>query len=124
VKQWLFEGDLIVTQRAPQFYAESLRSGGQTAEAEAVAEEGSSSRGQLSWWLILPAGGAIAGGAFWLGRRQGRVLRLGEARCEPPVYDAEVYADPAVSLPAAHNGKLNPGSPAQQSEPTLPPRQG
>lgn len=103
VKQGLFEGDRIVTQRAPQLYAESLRTGGRTAEAEAVAEEGSSSRGQLSWWLILPAGGAIAIGGFWLGRRsQKQILHLGSARYEPPVYDAEVYLEdekpPAAQL--------------------------
>lgn len=92
VKQGLFEGDQVVTQRAPQLYAESLR-GGQ-ADAEAVAEKDSNASGQLSWWL-LPAGGAIVVGAFWLGRRQGRVLRFGEAKYDPPVYDAEVYLEPS-----------------------------
>lgn len=125
VKQGLFEGDQVVTQRAPQLYAESLRTGGKPAEAEATPEGSSGSGVPLPWWLLVPAGGAIAAGSFWVGRRtQRRRVLLPEARLDPPVYDAEVYPDPAVSLRAAHNGKLNPGSPRQPSETTLPPRQG
>ena len=80
VKTGLFEGDLIVTQRAPQLYAQSLR-GSSTAKANEAHDEApapsqatdsNKSSSQLPWWLVIPAGGgvaAIAAGSFWLGRR-------------------------------------------------------
>jgi membrane fusion protein, heavy metal efflux system len=80
VKSGLFEGDSIVTQRAPQLYAQSLR-GGSTAKANEAHDEApapsqatdsNKSGSQLPWWLVIPAGGgvaAIAAGSFWLGRR-------------------------------------------------------
>jgi membrane fusion protein, heavy metal efflux system len=67
VKDGLFEGDQIVTQRVAQLYAQSLRGGG---KAEAAEEEAvSTSSKQPPWWIMLPVGGAIAAGAFWIGRR-------------------------------------------------------
>jgi cobalt-zinc-cadmium efflux system membrane fusion protein len=80
VKSGLFEGDLIVTQRAPQLYAQSLR-GGSTAKANEAHDEApapsqttdsNKSGSQLPWWLVIPAGGgaaAITVSSFWLGRR-------------------------------------------------------
>ncbi len=78
VKTGLFEGDLIVTQRAPQLYAQSLRGGSKKPEtkdaapAPSQATNSSKSSSQMPWWLVIPAGGgvaAIAVGSFWLGRR-------------------------------------------------------
>jgi cobalt-zinc-cadmium efflux system membrane fusion protein len=78
VKTGLFEGDLVVTQRAPQLYAQSLRGGSKKPEAHGAAPapsqatNSSKSSSQLPWWLVIPAGGgvaAIAVGSFWLGRR-------------------------------------------------------
>lgn len=75
VKSGLFEGDKIVTQRAPQLYAQSLRGGGKAEEGESKAEESTSSTnttsssGQLPWWMIIPVGGLFSVGAFWVGRR-------------------------------------------------------
>jgi cobalt-zinc-cadmium efflux system membrane fusion protein len=78
VKTGLFEGDLVVTQRAPQLYAQSLRGGNQVHKDEHQQEQSSVSHSQsktqnsLPWWWIIPAGGgigAIALGSFWLGRR-------------------------------------------------------
>lgn len=78
VKTGLFEGDLIVTQRAPQLYAQSLRSGTPppTAEHQHTPEPTTSS---LPLWLILIGGSAIASiafitGAFWTQRRQTHLL--------------------------------------------------
>ena len=73
VKSGLFDGDMVVTQRANQLYAQSLRGGGE-AEVQKTAESippttANGSANQLPWWLVLPAGGAIAAGAFWAGRR-------------------------------------------------------
>jgi cobalt-zinc-cadmium efflux system membrane fusion protein len=74
VKSGLFDGDLVVTQRATQLYAQSLRGGGTASEEEAQegtpqATTSSSGESQLPWWLVIPAGGAIAAAAFWAGRR-------------------------------------------------------
>ena len=78
VKTGLFEGDLVVTQRAPQLYAQSLRRGSKKPEAHGAAPAPSQAThsskigSQLPWWLVIPAGGgvaAIALGSFWLGRR-------------------------------------------------------
>ena len=80
VKSGLFEGDLIVTQRAPQLYAQSLRGDSKSKEGDAhdnapapsKVTDSSKSGSQLPWWLVIPAGGgvvAIASFAFWVGRR-------------------------------------------------------
>ncbi len=85
VKDGLFDGDQVVTQRVPQLYAQSLRSGEPKAAEESGGERGEAgsqagsdnkmeaairfARSQLPWLLMLPVGGAIAAGAFWLGRR-------------------------------------------------------
>ncbi len=82
VKSGLFEGDLIVTQRAPQLYAQSLRGGSNTQEAQekeappqAQTTETNNNSLPAPWWLIGAAGGgaiaaAFAAGAFWSGRRK------------------------------------------------------
>jgi cobalt-zinc-cadmium efflux system membrane fusion protein len=76
VKTGLFEGDLVVTQRATQLYAQSLRGGSKKPEAKSAAPAPSQATNsskigsQLPWWLVGTAGGvAIAVGSFWLGRR-------------------------------------------------------
>ncbi|MDV2991355.1 MAG: Multidrug resistance protein MdtA [Chroococcidiopsis sp. SAG 2025] len=81
VKSGLFEGDAIVTQRAPQLYAQSLRGGGKAGEQGSRGAEGektsaSTTTGwQLPGWLIGATGGlvigtaAFAAGAFWSSRR-------------------------------------------------------
>jgi membrane fusion protein, heavy metal efflux system len=80
VKTGLFEGDLIVTQRAPQLYAQSLRGSGTSTslrdatrtlsaqEAEKIANS------SLPWWVGVGAGVALAsvafmGGVFWASHR-------------------------------------------------------
>jgi membrane fusion protein, heavy metal efflux system len=96
VKTGLFEGDLVVTQRATQLYAQSLRGGsaeGKSQKSKGKSKEEDSAiqnpkswalfkvggdlrpprpkiQNSLPWWLMATAGGvAIATGAFWLGRR-------------------------------------------------------
>ena len=74
VTNGLFEGDRIVTQRANQLYAQSLRGDNKPKDdhSEAVKPEVSVPN---NWWLVLLAGGvgggAIVAIAFWLGRRSG-----------------------------------------------------
>lgn len=72
VKSGLFDGDQVVTQRANQLYAQSLRGGGADAHDE-HEEEGEPAKAAaatgfpLPWWMVLPLGGAIAAGTFWAG---------------------------------------------------------
>lgn len=69
IKSGLFDGDRLVTQRANQLYAQSLR-GGSSAEdehTEATPIATPSQNRQLPWWLVLPFGGAIVAGTFWAG---------------------------------------------------------
>ncbi|MEX0272030.1 efflux RND transporter periplasmic adaptor subunit [Leptolyngbyaceae cyanobacterium UHCC 1019] len=76
VKSGLFDGDLIVTQRANQLYAQSLRGGSKLADdhGETESAPASSSQPAIPWWAVIPAGGAVMAGAFaagmvWANRR-------------------------------------------------------
>lgn len=83
VKDGLFEGDLVVTQRGMQLYAQSLRGGNKTEDSHSAAPETNLStvtgNNQIPWWIVLPTGGAIAAGAFWLGRRSSSPLTASNA---------------------------------------------
>jgi cobalt-zinc-cadmium efflux system membrane fusion protein len=81
VKTGLFEEDLIVTQRAPQLYAQSLRGDNKSSEAhdETVipSQVNSSDLSLLAlpWWWVISAGGgvtAIALGTFAAGAAWGK----------------------------------------------------
>ncbi len=72
VKSGLFEGDLVVTQRAPQLYAQSLRVGSNPKAGEKNLAPPQTATAKtnipMSWWLIGAVGGAgIAGAAFMAG---------------------------------------------------------
>lgn len=69
VKSGLFDGDLIVTQRTTQLYAQSLRSGTQTEADHGATTQttATTQEGRFPWWLVIPVGGAIAAGTFWAG---------------------------------------------------------
>lgn len=84
IRNGLFEGDLIVTQRAFQLYAQSLRGDSKHEEnhekpAVSQAVEAKFSSIPLSMWLMgAGVGGAIAtatfaAGAFWASRRAFRL---------------------------------------------------
>lgn len=71
---------MIVTQRAPQLYAQSLRGGSKTTEtkhkeATSQATAAKTPSFPVPWWLIGTAGGgaiatvAFMAGAFWSNRR-------------------------------------------------------
>jgi membrane fusion protein, heavy metal efflux system len=69
VKGGLFDGDRIVTQRANQLYAQSLR--GDTKAKDEHSESATpavrNSSLPLPLWTLLPIGGAIASATFWAG---------------------------------------------------------
>ncbi|MEG4066778.1 efflux RND transporter periplasmic adaptor subunit [Microcoleus sp. Pol11C2] len=82
VKRGLFEGDLIVTQRAPQLYAQSLRGGSKPSkddekkDAPPKATEVNFNNFPVSlWWAGIGGGVAIASltftaGVLWGNRRK------------------------------------------------------
>jgi cobalt-zinc-cadmium efflux system membrane fusion protein len=82
VKRGLFEGDLIVTQRAPQLYAQSLRGGSKPSKDEAkkdatpkVTEVNFNNLPVSLWWAGIGGGVAIASltftaGVLWGNRRK------------------------------------------------------
>jgi membrane fusion protein, heavy metal efflux system len=80
IQDGLFEGDLVVTQRANQIYAQSLRGDAQENKSNPNDDNHSTdkdvSNTSQGWLIIAIALGAIGGGAivalaFWLGRRSG-----------------------------------------------------
>ncbi|MBW4546349.1 MAG: efflux RND transporter periplasmic adaptor subunit [Symplocastrum torsivum CPER-KK1] len=117
VKTGLFEGDLVVTQRAPQLYAQSLR-GGSSANADDAHDQApapsqatdSNKRGsELPWWLVIPTGGAIAVGTFlagasWAARRtQRRLLSVGNMEYNALSYETEPHLNNSKQPIASHS---------------------
>ena len=83
VKNGLFDGDQIVTQRANQLYAQSLRGGSNSAKADDHNKETAAltsiPQSAIPWWVGIPVGGAIMAGAFgagimWANRRNRKTL--------------------------------------------------
>ncbi|MBD2213536.1 efflux RND transporter periplasmic adaptor subunit [Nostoc linckia FACHB-104] len=74
VKTGLFEGDLIVTQRAPQLYAQSLRGSGKVEEHGSVEPAEKNFNTSIPLWVgvgggVALMGVAFMGGVFWASRR-------------------------------------------------------
>ncbi|WP_309742228.1 efflux RND transporter periplasmic adaptor subunit, partial [Chamaesiphon sp. OTE_20_metabat_361] len=71
VKTGLFAGDLVVSQRAPQLYAQSLKKQPASEHSTAVNPDATSQNQIPSYliWGLIPAVGILGGSAFWLGRR-------------------------------------------------------
>lgn len=80
VKRGLFEGDEIVTQRAPQLYAQSLREGNKHSKVEEIKAVDSNSKNfsfnsfSVPLWAGIGGGVAIASltfaAGFWWGNRR------------------------------------------------------
>ncbi|MGB3516200.1 MAG: efflux RND transporter periplasmic adaptor subunit, partial [Elainellaceae cyanobacterium] len=70
----LFEGDEVVTQRANQLYAQSLRGGGTEAAEETAAPVEAVATAGIPWWAMGLGSGAIAVTTFaagiWWAKRQ------------------------------------------------------
>ena len=74
VKDGVLDGDKVVTQRAPQLYAQSLR-GVVTDGNHSSDSPKSSPSATLPWQTVLVAGGTLVGlgaGLFWAGLTWGR----------------------------------------------------
>jgi RND family efflux transporter MFP subunit len=105
IKSGLFDGDLIVTQRAPQLYAQSLRGGNKHSEAEEkkVANtqklEANFNSFPLPLWLVGAVGGTILGvGGFSVGvlagrRKRDRSFVLGNSEYSTIAYETEAYLE-------------------------------
>ncbi|MEA5594095.1 efflux RND transporter periplasmic adaptor subunit [Rivularia sp. UHCC 0363] len=108
VKAGLFEGDMIVTQRAPQLYAQSLR-GGSAKEKDKKAGtlhtevmQSNSNSLPIPLLLITAAGGSlitilgVVGGNFLRNRRKGSSFVAVDAAYEESTNfetEAEIYLD-------------------------------
>ncbi len=76
VKTGLFAGDSVVSQRAPQLYAQSLKSKPASTHGDEKPTVSQASVNQLPPYLIwglVPAVGIVGCGAFLLGRKSNRV---------------------------------------------------
>jgi membrane fusion protein, heavy metal efflux system len=67
VKSGLFDGDQIVTQRANQLYAQSLRSDPKTKDEHSDPATPAVAQRSLPIWAVVLGGGAIASATFWAG---------------------------------------------------------
>lgn len=111
VKSGLFEGDLIVTQRSPQLYAQSLRGDsttqeGEQQEAPSPATQTNNSSFPLPWWVVGAMGGAAIGtgafvaGTLWSNRRNQRHLSTVHAGVPN---DAFVTSSEVASKESSHH---------------------
>ncbi len=103
IKSGLFEGDSVVTQRAPQLYAQSLKSGSKSNEAEGEEQEQAKAHSEetkadslpVPLWLFGAGGVTLAtlafvAGSFWSSRRnRSRLIPVGDGFN----YETEVYID-------------------------------
>lgn len=128
VKSGLFDGDMIVSQRATQLYAQSLR-GGTKAEAgkegEKAAPAAANQSGQLPWWIVVPVGGAIAAGTFWAGtywasrRNRKAFVPVGDGAG----YDLNHHPNGSSAKPSTHHSLTETSAehPSPEAESKLPP---
>ncbi len=86
VKSGLFEGDAIVTQRAPQLYAQSLRGGTKPKEDEHKEALSKTPSLPITLWLVGALGGTAIGiVAFMAGRRtKPQLIPVSSVTCHLP----------------------------------------
>lgn len=124
VKNGVFDGDMIVTQRANQLYAQSLRGGGTAAaddhgEGEAAAPN---SGAAFPWWLMVPVAGAVVAGTFWAGTRWSsrrdrlRLVNDSLYSGNGGIYETEIHPDHIKRL----NGSQATQHPEKLKNPSQP----
>ena len=98
VTSGLFDGDKVVTKRAMQLYAQSLRSSGESS-AEATAETPKPSNSALPTWL-LPLGGAVVaagalatGGLWWKRKRDNAIASDDDLDLTETDLDSQMLVD-------------------------------
>jgi cobalt-zinc-cadmium efflux system membrane fusion protein len=128
VKDGLFDGDLVVTQRANQLYTQSLRGGTKLEAGEAgekAAPATTNQSGQLPWWIVVPVGGAIAAGTFWAGtfwasrRTRKGFVPVGDGAG----YDLDHHPNGSSAKPSTHHSLTETSAeyPSPEVESKLPP---
>ena len=129
VKSGLFDGDRVVTQRANQLYAQSLRGGIPTEEGaggEKAAPATTANKNEpLPWWIIFSVGGAIAAGTFWTGtfwasrRTRKGFVPVGDGAG----YDWENHPNGSSAKPSTHHSLTETSAeyPSPEAESKLPP---
>lgn len=108
VKTGLFAGDMVVTQRATQLYAQSLRGGGEKTDADEHNHETTPAKSNsfvIPPWLLPVGGGAIllTGGALLLWKRFRSAPADGLEGGELQDRDAVAPDNLQHSLPAAES---------------------
>lgn len=102
VKSGLFDGDRIVTQRATQLYAQSLRGAGTHSETSNTQNSALNTQNlSFPWWVVIPLGGAIAAGTFWAGMYW---AKRSDRSVQPMLPEDSDYA------PELPNHPIRPGS--------------
>jgi cobalt-zinc-cadmium efflux system membrane fusion protein len=119
IKSGLFEGDMIVTQRAPQLYAQSLRGGNKLASGEKDEEHTHTEITQTKVnlpipFLLLGAGGitlfgigAFAAGSVWSNRRTSQSLvSFGHGEYDNFSHEVEPPIDNHKQLTTSHSAPV------------------
>ncbi|MGG6241452.1 efflux RND transporter periplasmic adaptor subunit [filamentous cyanobacterium CCT1] len=108
----LFEGDEIVTQRANQLYAQSLRGGSAEATEETAAPVEAVAAPSVPWWAMGLGSGAIAMTTFaagiWWARRQrpAYALTIGDEAVSPSSQGHPRYGTgPSLAAPLVEEGE-------------------
>jgi membrane fusion protein, heavy metal efflux system len=115
VKSGLFAGDKVVTQRAPQLYAQSLKAPAKDDEHAAGGEKKAASGMSIAGvkipfnplWLAIPGILGTGGGAWWLVKRNKRnqldgeevaVVAENDADLENPHQPGLTISDPTIEV--------------------------
>ncbi|PAX51480.1 efflux RND transporter periplasmic adaptor subunit [Brunnivagina elsteri] len=107
IKSGLFDGDVVVTQRASQLYAQSLRGGSKKEESEHSHVEITPVKTNnlpIPLWLLGVGGvgivsAAFAAGSFWSSRRMRQdLVTVGDGDINGLSYEMEVYLDKQPNL--------------------------
>ena len=118
IKSGLFDGDVVVTQRAPQLYAQSLRGGGKAASEENNPEGAHTETTQtktntpVPLWLlgvggVGVVGAAFAAGSFWSSRRMRVSSPVGHAEYDGFTYEAEPFIDNHKQPTTSHSVSIS-----------------
>jgi membrane fusion protein, heavy metal efflux system len=131
VKTGLFTGDMVVTQRGTQLYAQSLRGGSEKKEEGDKHEEEApaKSNNSIPSWLLTAGGGMVlavgtfAAGSFWSSRRRSSLVPVDDVDDNELEPETNIYPQDRL-LPAAdaysNNHHVAPSSPVAMAEKSQP----